>query len=73
MRALRVRPPNPGVQLVDAPEPSLGPGQVKVRVLECGICGTDRDIVEGKYGRPPEGRADLILGHENLGEVAEVG
>jgi glucose 1-dehydrogenase len=46
---------------------------VLVRVLEGGVCGTDRDIVAGKYGRAPAGRADLVLGHENLGTVEEVG
>ena len=55
------------------PEPSPGPDEVKVRVLECGICGTDRAIVAGRYGAPPEGRADLVLGHENLGKVVQVG
>lgn len=44
-----------------------------MRVLECGICGTDRDIVAGKYGTPPERRTDLVLGHENFGRVVEVG
>jgi len=41
-------------------------------VIECGVCGTDHDIAEGKYGRSPEGSPFLILGHENLGRVLEV-
>jgi len=73
MRALLVRPPKPGVQMGDVPDPVPGPEEVKVRVLECGLCGTDRDIVAGRYGTPPEGRTELVLGHENLGRVAEVG
>lgn len=44
-----------------------------MRVLECGICGTDRDIASGKYGTPPDGRATLVLGHENLGQVESIG
>jgi threonine dehydrogenase-like Zn-dependent dehydrogenase len=40
-----------------------------VRMRECGVCGTDRDIVAGRYGRAPDGSAELILGHENLGVV----
>jgi glucose 1-dehydrogenase len=48
------------------------PGGVRVAVLEVGVCGTDHDIVGGKYGTPPEGSPYLILGHENLGEVREV-
>lgn len=72
MRALVVRPPMPGADLIDCPSPPLGPGSVRVTVLECGVCGTDHDIVEGKYGRPPAGAPFLILGHENLGVVREV-
>jgi glucose 1-dehydrogenase len=71
MRALVVRPPAPGVELSDVPPPTLGPGAVRVSVLECGVCGTDHDIVNGRYGKPPEGAPYLILGHENLGEVRE--
>jgi len=72
VRALVVRPPAPGVELADVPSPSLTPGGVRVGVVECGVCGTDHDIVEGKYGRPPAGSSFLILGHENLGRVREV-
>ncbi len=72
MRAAVVQPPHPGVDLRDVPEPALPPGGVRVGVLECGVCGTDHDIVEGKYGRAPAGSPYLILGHENLGEVREV-
>ena len=73
MRAIVVHPPAPGAQLGAMPEPTVGPGQVKVEVLEAGICGTDRDIVAGRYGRAPDGAPGLILGHENLGRVREVG
>jgi threonine dehydrogenase-like Zn-dependent dehydrogenase len=73
MRALLVSPPTPGVRMGTVPEPEPGPEEVKVRVLEAGLCGTDRDIAGGKYGTPPEGRSELVLGHENLGEVVAVG
>jgi glucose 1-dehydrogenase len=73
MRALLVVPPKPGVAMGMVPDPTPGPEEVKVRVLECGVCGTDRDIVAGKYGTAPEGRTDLVLGHENFGQVVQVG
>ena len=38
-----------------------------------GVCGTDMDIVNGFYGEPPPGSSYLILGHESLSRVAEVG
>jgi threonine dehydrogenase-like Zn-dependent dehydrogenase len=40
-----------------------------VRMLEVGICGTDRDLMLGRYGTPPHGDERLIIGHESLGEV----
>ena len=73
MRALLVRPPTPGVRLAEVPAPVPAPGEILVRIRECGVCGTDRDIVAGKYGRAPDGRPDLILGHENLGVVERTG
>jgi glucose 1-dehydrogenase len=73
VHAIVVEPPRPGARWTEIPDPSVGPGEVKVAVLECGVCGTDRDIVSGKYGAPPPGEHELILGHENLGAVVDVG
>ena len=42
-------------------------------MLEIGICGTDREICRFDYGLPPAGEDRLIIGHESLGEVVEVG
>lgn len=42
-------------------------------MLDVGICGTDKEIVSFEYGTPPEGSPYLIIGHESLGEVIEVG
>jgi glucose 1-dehydrogenase len=46
---------------------------VLVRVLQVGICGTDREIMAGEYGAAPAGSPYLVLGHENLGVVERVG
>lgn len=73
MRALVVNPPASGLRMERVPDPTPGPDEVKVRVLEGGVCGTDREIVAGRYGSPPPGRKDLVLGHENFGKVVEVG
>jgi glucose 1-dehydrogenase len=73
MRAIVVDPPKVGARFAEVPVPPLGPGEVRVVVRECGVCGTDRDIVAGAYGTPPAGRSALVLGHENLGQVEEVG
>jgi threonine dehydrogenase-like Zn-dependent dehydrogenase len=74
MRAIAVFPRSREIKLVDVPEPrGLGPRQVLLRVLEVGICGTDREIASFLYGRPAEGADHFILGHEALAEVEAVG
>jgi glucose 1-dehydrogenase len=57
---------------VDAVEEPTGPG-VRLRTLEVGVCGTDREISEGVFGAAPEGEEELILGHEFLGRVEQDG
>lgn len=56
---------------VVVPEP--GPMEVLVDVIRCGICGTDREIIEGHIGLPPQNQQHLVLGHEVLGRVHAVG
>jgi threonine dehydrogenase-like Zn-dependent dehydrogenase len=74
MKALAVFPSDRRFSIIDHPEPSLGrPNDVKLRMLDVGICGTDKEIVSFEYGTPPEGSRYLIIGHESLGEVVEVG
>jgi threonine dehydrogenase-like Zn-dependent dehydrogenase len=74
MRAVAVFPSKREVRVVDHPEPALtSPTQAKMRVLDVGVCGTDREIVSFEYGTPPQGFDYLIIGHESLSEVVEVG
>lgn len=46
---------------------------VPVRILEVGVCGTDREIVHGLFGVAPDGESTLVLGHEAIGVVARDG
>jgi glucose 1-dehydrogenase len=72
MRALTVEPGTPNsIKLEDVAAPPPNDGAVLVRALALGICGTDREIDEGKYGSAPPGAKRLILGHESLGEVED--
>ena len=59
--------------MADMPDPKMKPDQVAVKMLRVGLCGTDAEINHGLYGKPPDGDEFLILGHENLGVVEEVG
>lgn len=72
MRALTVVPGSPGTAAVETvPEPAEDQGEVLVRGLLLGVCGTDREIVAGQYGAPPPGEERLVLGHESLGRVVQ--
>lgn len=74
MRAVGVIPSKREVGILSQPSPQVtGPAQLKIRTLEVGICGTDREICHFDYGTPPAGADYLVLGHEGLGEVVEVG
>jgi threonine 3-dehydrogenase len=73
VRALVKTKAAPGLELLDVPKPSAGPGEVVVRVLATSLCGTDNHIYrwdEWARGRihPPR-----IIGHELCGEVVEAG
>jgi threonine 3-dehydrogenase len=73
MRALTKLTPGPGLALVDSPEPVCGPGQVKLRVLRAGLCGTDLHLHDWDDWAAATVRTPLVLGHEFYGEVVEVG
>src|SRR3954471_7415385 len=48
-------------------------GELLLRTLEVGVCGTDREISEGLFGVAPEGELTLVLGHEVLAVVQRDG
>jgi threonine dehydrogenase-like Zn-dependent dehydrogenase len=74
MQALIVEPGVAGTARVEeVPGTVVAPGEVPVRVLEVGVCGTDREIVHGLFGVAPEGEGLLVLGHEALGVVERDG
>ena len=72
MRALTVIPLQAGsAAVVDMPDPEPGPGELLVDGIALGVCGTDREILDGEYGWAPPGAERLVLGHESLGRVRE--
>ncbi|MBO0750760.1 MAG: glucose 1-dehydrogenase [Bradyrhizobiaceae bacterium] len=74
MKAVAVFPASREVKLIETKEPVITrPDQVKLRILEVGICGTDKEICSFVYGSPPPGEPYLVIGHEALGEVVEAG
>ena len=74
MKAVVLVPGTTDVQLQERPEPSIGAADdVKLQVLEVGICGTDREEAAGGRAAAPPGQRDLVMGHELLGRVVETG
>ena len=78
MKAIAVHPGTPNsIHLAEVPRPSLdqvpdGRG-VLVRVLRVGVDGTDKEINAAEYGAAPPGDDFLVIGHESIGQVVEVG
>jgi threonine dehydrogenase-like Zn-dependent dehydrogenase len=74
MKAIAVKPGSRQVMLVEHPEPHVSkPSHVKLRIIEVGVCGTDKEICAFEYGTPPDGSEYLVIGHECLAEVTEIG
>src|SRR3954462_4348260 len=70
MQAVTLTPGKAGSQrLDDLAEPAAAQGSVLVRALAVGICGTDRELIDGLYGQAGPGGNRLVLGHESLGRV----
>lgn len=63
----------PGLELTEVPTPEAGPGQVLIKVLRTGICGTDLHIDSWDDWAARVVRAPLVVGHEFAGEVVETG
>jgi threonine dehydrogenase-like Zn-dependent dehydrogenase len=78
MKGIAVFPGRPNsLHLAELRKPALeeipGGRGVLVRVLRCGVDGTDKEISAGEYGTSPKGCDFLVLGHENFGRVEAVG
>jgi len=70
MRAMVLHEPKQSLELRDVPKPKPGRGQLLVRVSTCAVCRTDLHIVDGEL---PDPKLPLILGHQIVGRVEEIG
>jgi len=74
LKAVTVVPGKSGsLSLADTDRPTPGRGELLLRLLRVGVCGTDMDIISGFYGETPVGSPYLILGHESLSRVEDLG
>ena len=70
MRAMVLDKPKQPLRLRDVPKPKPGRGQLLVRVATCAVCRTDLHVVDGELPNP---KLPLILGHQIVGRVEEMG
>jgi len=70
MLAMVLESPGTPLRELDWPKPKPGPGQILLRVHECGVCRTDLHVVDGELTQP---KLPLVPGHEIVGTVVEKG
>jgi propanol-preferring alcohol dehydrogenase len=70
MRAMVLNESKLPLELRDMPKPKPGRGQLLVRVSTCAVCRTDLHVVDGELPNP---KLPLILGHQIVGHVEEIG
>lgn len=74
MKALAITPGVAEAEIIEIAEPEVSfPTEIKLKVLEVGICGTDREEVLGGRADAPPQASHLIIGHEMLGQVVDTG
>jgi threonine 3-dehydrogenase len=73
MKALTKSKEEPGLWLSDVPRPAPAAGEVLIRVLRTGICGTDLHIYAWDRWAAQHVPVPMVIGHEFVGEVVEVG
>jgi len=73
MKALVKTRPEPGLELCDVPVPEIGINDVLIRVERTGICGTDLHIYNWDAWAAKTIPVPLVVGHEFVGEIVEVG
>ena len=73
MKALVKRAPQPGIWMEQVPVPDVGTNEVLIKVDKTAICGTDLHIYNWDDWSQRTIRTPLVIGHEFVGHIAEVG
>ena len=73
MKAIVKSTAAPGAEIREVPIPTAGPGQLLLRVLRAGVCGTDLHIVMWDRWSQSRIKPPVTLGHEFVGEIVERG
>lgn len=70
MFAMRLHKPGTPLQWEELPDPIPGPGEIRVKVLACGVCRTDLHVVDGDLTHP---QLPVTPGHEIIGQIDALG
>lgn len=70
MFAMRLHQPKTPLQWEEVADPVPGPGEIRVKVLACGVCRTDLHVVDGDLTYP---KLPIIPGHEIVGRIDQIG
>src|SRR5215469_9533782 len=70
MHAMVLNRPGESLAWTELPDPSPGPGEIRVRIAACGVCRTDLHVVDGELTQP---KLPIIPGHEIVGRIDALG
>ena len=70
MHAMVLRKFGQKLEWLELPDRLPGPGEIRVRVLACGVCRTDLHVVDGEL---PDPKVPIIPGHEIVGRIDALG
>ena len=70
MHAMMLQRPGAALEWTELPDPVPGPGEIRVRVLACGVCRTDLHVVDGELPHPV---LPIVPGHEIVGRIEALG
>jgi threonine 3-dehydrogenase len=73
VKALAKLKAEPGIWMIDVPEPVCGHNDLRIRIRKTAICGTDTHIFNWDAWSRATIRVPMVIGHEYVGEVVEVG
>ena len=73
MKALGKAKAEPGIHMLDWPEPECGPNDVLIRIRKTAICGTDAHIWKWDDWAQKTIPVPMHVGHEYVGEIVEMG
>ena len=70
MHAMVLEKLGAALEWTELADPEPGPGEIRVRVVACGVCRTDLHVVDGEL---PDPKVPIVPGHEIVGRIDKLG